>query len=371
MTAPRLTFAPRPYSDEAVSSWLERIAARYGARSGDLARYLQLKIVDPDQELAEDDLAILAGATNIEIGRLRDWNRGARTDDLEPHDLLALDIETAQRGTVCPRCLDEDSQEGRDHYIRRRWITVWRVSCPTHGCQLRDFEAIHLDVEYRLAKRRVRFSSLFEEALRPLRGRRLHPLRVVGKNLPPAHLVAMESFLADGRAITAADAHVWTGPATPKDIRKVARDVARLLLSRSRFGPFVLHCFQHPDDIRLAPGSLITPGPEALPALQIDRRVAVLAAVAAVVIRPDRFQLSALQGQGRKHFFEAHGILAKSLNAAPTLARLAQQDPLSLILSIASTKEAERLAKCAVHWPKAMRARFGRAAPVALALAGL
>ncbi|MVA63772.1 hypothetical protein [Agrobacterium vitis] len=34
---------------------------------------------------------------------------------------------------VCPVCLDEDVEEGRDHYFRRSWVSVEAVVCARHG----------------------------------------------------------------------------------------------------------------------------------------------------------------------------------------------------------------------------------------------
>jgi hypothetical protein len=39
--------------------------------------------------------------------------------------------DPAYRG-VCPACLDEDAEEGRDHYCRRSWACLEAVICPRH-----------------------------------------------------------------------------------------------------------------------------------------------------------------------------------------------------------------------------------------------
>lgn len=44
--------------------------------------------------------------------------------------------EPAHRG-VCPPCLDEDAEEGRDHYCRRSWACVEAVVCFRHKSALR------------------------------------------------------------------------------------------------------------------------------------------------------------------------------------------------------------------------------------------
>lgn len=43
--------------------------------------------------------------------------------------------DPAHRG-VCPTCLDEDAEEGRDHYCRRSWACVEAVVSPRHKAGL-------------------------------------------------------------------------------------------------------------------------------------------------------------------------------------------------------------------------------------------
>jgi hypothetical protein len=138
----RLPVAPRPFRDELLSSWMARVATRFGLEVPDLTAYLagqgatlpamrQIDDITPDPKL------------------LKIWARGCRID---PARLERLSLETqylnrsrdwvSGRGgggvSVCLTCFDADVAAGRDAYIRAGWRLVERVVCPVHKEMLRD-----------------------------------------------------------------------------------------------------------------------------------------------------------------------------------------------------------------------------------------
>ena len=138
----RLPVAPRPFRDELLSSWMARVATRFGLEVSDMTVYLagqgdilpalrQIDDTAPDPEL------------------LKIWVRGCRIDPvrLERLSLKLLYpnrshdwISGRGRGgvSVCLACFDADVAAGRDAYIRAGWKLVERVVCPVHKEMLRD-----------------------------------------------------------------------------------------------------------------------------------------------------------------------------------------------------------------------------------------
>jgi hypothetical protein len=153
----RLPVAPRPFSDELLSSWMSRVATRFGLEVPDLMAYLvgqgatlpamrQIDDTTPDPEL------------------LKVWARGCRIDparlerlslDTRYHNRSRDWVSARTRGgvSVCLACFDADVAAGRDSYIRAGWRLVERVVCPVHKEMLRDrcLECgAHLRVSFRL-----------------------------------------------------------------------------------------------------------------------------------------------------------------------------------------------------------------------------
>jgi len=138
----RLPVAPRPFSDELLSSWVARVAARYGLEVPELVSYLigrgnslpalrQINDITPDPEL------------------LKIWSRGCRIDPARLERLSSIFrhhnrsrewVSARIRGgmSVCLACFDTDVAAGRDAYIRADWKLVEWVVCPVHKEILRD-----------------------------------------------------------------------------------------------------------------------------------------------------------------------------------------------------------------------------------------
>ncbi len=139
MVPARLPVAPRPYQDELLSSWMARVAARYGAEP------LELMVCLAGQGGRD------AGARQVDdvapdMGLLRLWAKACRSD---PERLrrrsLAFRYPDRSRGwflketvPVCLACFDADVAAGRDAYLRANWRLAEQVVCPSHRTMLQD-----------------------------------------------------------------------------------------------------------------------------------------------------------------------------------------------------------------------------------------
>jgi hypothetical protein len=139
MVPARLPVAPRPFRDELLSSWVARVAARYGAEPLELMVYLagqggrdagarQVDDVAPDMGL----LRLWAKACRIDPARLRHRSLASRYPDL-PRDWFLN--ETVP---VCLACFDADVAVGRDAYLRADWRLAEQVVCQSHRTMLLD-----------------------------------------------------------------------------------------------------------------------------------------------------------------------------------------------------------------------------------------
>ena len=138
----RLPVAPRPFRDELLSSWMARVATRFGLEVPDMTAYLagqgdtlsarrQIDNTAPDLEL----LKIWARGCRIDPARLERLSLKFRHPN-RPRDW----ISSGEGGgvSVCLACFDADVAAGRDAYIRADWRLVERVVCPVHKEMLRD-----------------------------------------------------------------------------------------------------------------------------------------------------------------------------------------------------------------------------------------
>ena len=147
MDARRLPVAPRPFREETLSSWLGRVACRYGLDAPTLAACL----ASPDEPSATwptpiDDISPRSGqidlwarACAVDPARLRRMALGER----HPRRTLAWFVN---RGLASPRppapvclaCFDADRAAGRDGHCRANWLLAERCVCPAHGRMLID-----------------------------------------------------------------------------------------------------------------------------------------------------------------------------------------------------------------------------------------
>ena len=135
----RFPVAPRPFRDELLSSWMARVAARYGAEPLEMMVYLtgqggrdagarQVDDVAPDMGL----LRLWAKACRIDPERLRRRSLASRYPD-RPRDWFLTETVPA-----CLACFDVDVAAGRDAYLRAIWRLAARVVCPAHRTMLLD-----------------------------------------------------------------------------------------------------------------------------------------------------------------------------------------------------------------------------------------
>lgn len=132
-----LAIAPRPYEDELLSCWRWRVASHYSSSPRQIENWIRgvSEVLKP--HLFGRDVPTEQSATRL-------WALACR---LRQGDLEQLSLQStgrsrasfvndpADRG-VCPTCLDEDTEEGRDHYCRRSWACVEAVVCPRHKTRL-------------------------------------------------------------------------------------------------------------------------------------------------------------------------------------------------------------------------------------------
>lgn len=139
MVPARLPVAPRPFVDELLSSWMARVAARYGAEPLELMVYLAGQGGGEAGARQVDDVA-------PDIGLLMLWAKACRIDPERLwHRSLAsrypdrpLDWFLTETVPVCLACFDADVAAGRDANLRANWRLAECVACPAHRTMLLD-----------------------------------------------------------------------------------------------------------------------------------------------------------------------------------------------------------------------------------------
>jgi hypothetical protein len=147
MGARRLPVAPRPFRDETLSSWLGRIACRYGLDAPALAACLAAPddLFDaprpPIDDISPglDQIARWAKAGAVDPARLRRMTLA----DRHPRRPLAWfsnggSAAPKPPSPVCLACFDADRADGRDGYCRAGWLLAERCVCPAHARMLID-----------------------------------------------------------------------------------------------------------------------------------------------------------------------------------------------------------------------------------------
>ena len=146
MKPDRLPVAPRPCRDELLSSWMARLACRYGLTAPELSGYFS----DLSSPLLIDDGAPAAGQTKV-------W---AQICGVDPDRVYRLSLSRrypqrprswyVSRGPewtpstvtgstpICVACFTDDHAAGRDAYLRAGWVFAERCICPVHGHLLHD-----------------------------------------------------------------------------------------------------------------------------------------------------------------------------------------------------------------------------------------
>lgn len=137
MTEAPLPWAPRPVQDEAISSWVARIGARYDIRADDLARCIlgrrsttmgRVERLDycADAEL-EDALVKTARLNSVRLRTLRIVSNDGRASCWH------------RQGSVwCPECIRDDITQRGEAHGRSVWRLGCCVICPVHDVLLDD-----------------------------------------------------------------------------------------------------------------------------------------------------------------------------------------------------------------------------------------
>ena len=137
MRAAPLPLAPRPHADEALSSWVRRIAARYDLGSDNLVRHvlgqrsLALGRVERLDSRADPELeGALARAARIDVARIQSL-RIVKDDDVAWcwHRI---------RPAWCPECIRGDLAHQGEVHERAIWRLGCCVLCPDHRIPLED-----------------------------------------------------------------------------------------------------------------------------------------------------------------------------------------------------------------------------------------
>jgi hypothetical protein len=132
----RLPLAPPPLPDEAITSWIARIAARYDLSTDALVQTLLPN--DPDNaamvrwidvcacEPLEDTLAVAAGVPIASFARQRLAGLAANPSAAWPRRKL----------TWCPLCAVQDVAAFKEVYFRQEWGFGGYLMCSQHRCLL-------------------------------------------------------------------------------------------------------------------------------------------------------------------------------------------------------------------------------------------
>ena len=207
MNARHLPVAPRPYRNELLSSWLARVACRYGLTAQALVGWLADNDKSLSPSLSIDDRLPVAE-------QVRQWSRGCGVDPERLHRLslsrrhpqrspswyLSRGPEWAPSTTigsppVCLACLGADHAAGRDARLRADWLLAEHCICPVHGQLLHDRCGRcgrRLSVAFRLREGRARVVCNQCEALLGDRG---------GEGDRPRDVALIETVLSTQRRI--------------------------------------------------------------------------------------------------------------------------------------------------------------------------
>ncbi|MCB1467195.1 MAG: TniQ family protein [Rhizobiaceae bacterium] len=142
----RLPVAPRPYRDELLSSWMARVACRYGLTAPELAGYfsdLSSPLLIDDGAPATSQTSVWARACGVDPDRLQRLSLSRRYPRRPRSWYVSRGPEwtpsTVTGSTpICLACFTDDRAAGRDAYLRAGWVFAECCICPVHGHLLRD-----------------------------------------------------------------------------------------------------------------------------------------------------------------------------------------------------------------------------------------
>ncbi|MCB1466809.1 MAG: TniQ family protein, partial [Rhizobiaceae bacterium] len=150
MESGRLPVAPRPYRDELLSSWMARVACRYGLTGQELAGHFahagscySSPLPIDDRTSAQDQTRMWAQACGVDPDRLHRLSLSRRYPRRPRSWYVSRGPEWASSATsgsipVCLACFAGDHDAGRDAYLRAGWMLAERCICPVHNQLLQD-----------------------------------------------------------------------------------------------------------------------------------------------------------------------------------------------------------------------------------------
>jgi hypothetical protein len=165
----RLPVAPRPCRDELLSSWLGRVACRYGLDAASLVGALTDDeggapgVFINDIAPARKDIAFWARACGVDPERLSRLTlvrrRPGRSSVWFASQGSPWAPTPVRSPPICRACFEADRAAGRDDYLRADWLLAERCVCSAHRQLLRDRCPVcraRLHVAFRLREGRAR-----------------------------------------------------------------------------------------------------------------------------------------------------------------------------------------------------------------------
>lgn len=144
----RLPVAPRPCRDELLSSWLGRVACRYGLDASGLVGVLTDDdggapgVFIDDIASARKDIAFWAQACGVDPERLLRLSLARRRPGRSSVWFASQGSPWAptpvRSPPICRACLEADRSAGRDEHLRADWLLAEFCVCPAHRQLLRD-----------------------------------------------------------------------------------------------------------------------------------------------------------------------------------------------------------------------------------------
>ena len=349
-----------PYPDEAPSSFVLRQVAR-GRLSPNLIRQAQ----HGDLNLPNDFLQGLLryGVSEVALsalsaqGLVHGWPR-AGSNDLDGQGEGDKWIAKA-----CEHCLANDASQGRDHYIRKDWRLMWRISCREHGqplTALTSWALVPVEIDG-VRTHRVRLLRQFESTTdRFLRRSRAGALK--RSKIHAAARCLEDDLDATLRGSPLPD--IWCLGEDWEVARNALLVLSMALLSPSRGGSQrLIHwvCL----DQRIPPGSGGRFSAQEFGAIGAYWQLRLIEALGHVLIDPARYD-RVLEGQRYNANNELlYGGLSQ-MRANIALARMALSDPFAVIMRYADDQIIDELDANLVRFPGALAARIRAAAAIAL-----
>lgn len=121
----------QPFEDELLSCWHWRVASHYSSSPRQVEKWISGASGCSTSYLSSHDIFIDESVTRLWAlaCRLRYIDLERLSQQATGRNRASFVSDAAHRG-VCPACLDEDAEEGRDHYCRQLWACVEAVVCP-------------------------------------------------------------------------------------------------------------------------------------------------------------------------------------------------------------------------------------------------